>query len=231
MKKNLFTLVLMLTALNAGAQDLEYSFDNATRTAKVTYRMRQLGDGTWERIQGGYHGDIVIPEEVSGYTVTGVGELAFDQCYDVTSVKFPNTMKSIEERAFCGCKILKEVSIPASVDTIYNNAFDGCESLEKVVFEDGENVLKLGVGSSSAESGMFSRNHTLLLSRRSAPAVISISGHFPAAIFRQCSLPMLPIPIIPSLIFCCSIFCTSICVLITRSVQPRPGLSGIIQLL
>ena len=102
MKKNLFTLVLMLTALNAGAQDLEYSFDNATRTAKVTYRMRQLGDGTWERIQGGYHGDIVIPEEVSGYTVTGVGELAFDQCYDVTSVKFPNTMKSIEERAFYG---------------------------------------------------------------------------------------------------------------------------------
>jgi len=156
MKKNLFTLVLTLIAISAGAQGLEYSFDNATRTAKVTYRMKQLGDGTWERIKGGYHGDIVIPEEVSGYTVTGVGELAFDQCDDVTSVKFPNTMKAIEERAFCGCKVLKEVSIPASVDTIYNNAFDGCEALEKVIFEDGENLLKLGVGSSSAESGMFS---------------------------------------------------------------------------
>jgi hypothetical protein len=67
--------------------------------------MKQLGDGTWERIKGGYHGDIVIPEQVSGYTVTGVGELAFDQCDDVPSVQFPKTMKAIEERAFCGCKV------------------------------------------------------------------------------------------------------------------------------
>ena len=155
MKKILFTLALVFAGLSASAQDLEYIYDNTTMTAKVTYRMRQLGDGTWERIQGSYHGDIVIPEQVSGYIVTGVGELAFDQCYDVPSVQFPNTMKAIEERAFCGCKVLKEVIIPASVDTIYNNAFDGCEALEKVVFEDGENLLKLGVGSSSAESGMF----------------------------------------------------------------------------
>lgn len=156
MRKILFTLLLAFTGLSAGAQDLEYAYDDATMTAKVTYRMKQLGDGTWERIKGGYHGDIVIPEKVSGYTVTGIGELAFDQCDDIPSVQFPNTMKTIEERAFCGCKVLKEVIIPASVDTIYNNAFDGCEALERVVFEDGENLLKLGVGSSSAESGMFS---------------------------------------------------------------------------
>ena len=156
MRRSLLLSVATLMAITAGAQGLEYAYDNATMTAKVTYRMKQLGDGTWERIKGGYHGDIVIPEQVSGYTVTGVGELAFDQCDDVPSVQFPKTMKAIEERAFCGCKILKEVIIPASVDTIYNNAFDGCEALEKVVFEDGENLLKLGVGSSSAESGMFS---------------------------------------------------------------------------
>jgi hypothetical protein len=155
MKQILLTLALAFAGLSAGAQVLEYAYDNATMTAKVTYRMKQLGDGTWERIKGGYHGAIVIPEQVSGYTVTGVGELAFDQCDDIPSVQFPQTMKAIEERAFCGCKILKEVVIPASVDTIYNNAFDGCEALEKVVFEDGENLLKLGVGSSSAESGMF----------------------------------------------------------------------------
>lgn len=156
MRKALFIFVAMLSVITAGAQGLEYAYDEATHTAKVTYRVRTLGDGTKERIKGSYHGDIVIPETVSGYTVTGVGELAFDQCDDVPSVKFPNTMKAIEERAFCGCKVLKEVIIPASVDTIYNNAFDGCEALEKVVFEDGENLLKLGVGSSSAESGMFS---------------------------------------------------------------------------
>lgn len=156
MRKALLIFVAMLSVITVGAQGLEYVYDDATHTAKVTYRVRTLGDGTKERIKGSYHGDIVIPETVSGYTVTGVGELAFDQCDNIPSVKFPNTMKAIEERAFCGCKILKEVIIPASVDTIYNNAFDDCQALEKVVFEDGENLLKLGVGSSSAESGMFS---------------------------------------------------------------------------
>ena len=105
MRKTILLFVAMLSVITAGEQGLEYAYDEATHTAKVTYRVRTLGDGTKERIKGSYHGDIVIPETVSGYTVTGVGELAFDQCDDVPSVKFPNTMKAIEERAFCGCKI------------------------------------------------------------------------------------------------------------------------------
>lgn len=139
-----------------GTSGLEYVLDDATKTAKVTYRIKEWGDGTWERIKGGYHGDIVIPETYNGYTVTGINEYAFDQCTDIPSVKLPKTLKQIEYSAFNGCTALKEIIIPASVDTIYNTAFDGCSALEKVVFEDGTNVLKLGVGSSSAESGMFS---------------------------------------------------------------------------
>ena len=138
-----------------GTSGLEYVLDDATKTAKVTYRIKEWGDGTWERIKGGYHGDIVIPETHNGYTVTGIDEYAFDQCTDIPSVKLPKTLKQIEYSAFNGCTALKEIIIPASVDTIYNTAFDGCSALENVVFEDGTNVLKLGVGSSSAESGMF----------------------------------------------------------------------------
>ena len=138
-----------------GTSGLEYVLDDATKTAKVSYRIKMYPDGTWERIRGGYHGDIVIPETYNGYTVTGIREYAFDQCTDIPSVKLPKTLKQIEYSAFNGCTALKELIIPASVDTIYNTAFDGCSALEKVVFEDGTNVLKLGVGSSSAESGMF----------------------------------------------------------------------------
>lgn len=139
-----------------GTSGLEYVLDDATKTAKVSYRIKEYPDGTWERIKGGYNGDIVIPETYNGYTVTGIREYAFDQCTDIPSVKLPKTLKQIEYSAFNGCTALKEIIIPASVDTIYNTAFDGCSALEKVVFEDGTNVLKLGVGSSSAESGMFS---------------------------------------------------------------------------
>ena len=138
-----------------GTSGLEYVLDDATKTAKVSYRIKEYPDGTWERIKGGYNGDIVIPETYNGYTVTGIREYAFDQCTDIPSVKLPKTLKQIEYSAFNGCTALKEIIIPASVDTIYNTAFDGCSALENVVFEDGTNVLKLGVGSSSAESGMF----------------------------------------------------------------------------
>ena len=154
--KRLFTLLFAFVTLAAVAQDLEYVLDDATKTAKVSYRIKMYPDGTWERIKGGYNGDIVIPETYNGYTVTGIREYAFDQCTDIPSVKLPKTLKQIEYSAFNGCTALKEIIIPASVDTIYNTAFDGCSALEKVVFEDGTNVLKLGVGSSSAESGMFS---------------------------------------------------------------------------
>lgn len=154
--KRLFTLLFAFATLTAVAQDLEYILDDATKTAKVTYRIKEWGDGTWERIKGGYHGDIVIPETYNGYTVTGINEYAFDQCTELTSVSFPCTMIFIDHDAFNGCSKLTEIRIPASIDTIAQNAFDGCSALERVVFEDGTNVLKLNVGSSSAESGMFS---------------------------------------------------------------------------
>lgn len=161
MKKIITTFFLAITAMTASAQStddnsLEYVYDEATKTAKVTYRVKVWIDGTTERIKGGYHGDIVIPETHNGFTVTGINEYAFDQCSDILSVSLPSTLKQIEYSAFNGCSALKEIVIPASVDTIYNTAFDGCAALEKVVFEDSKNVLKLGVGSSSAESGMFS---------------------------------------------------------------------------
>lgn len=53
MRRSLLLSVATLMAITAGAQGLEYAYDNATMTAKVTYRMKQLGDGTWERIKGG----------------------------------------------------------------------------------------------------------------------------------------------------------------------------------
>ena len=46
MRKALLIFVAMLSVITVGAQDLEYVYDDATHTAKVTYRVRTLGDGT-----------------------------------------------------------------------------------------------------------------------------------------------------------------------------------------
>jgi hypothetical protein len=68
-------------------------------------------------------GELVIPSEVDGYAVTGIGESAFEECEGITSVTIPAGVTSIDEYAFCGSDIT--IIIPAGVTHIADNAFDG----------------------------------------------------------------------------------------------------------
>ena len=62
-----------------------------------------------------YHGNIVIPETVehegSSYTVTSIESGAFFRCTELTSIKIPQTIKTIGENAFYHCESLKTVDI------------------------------------------------------------------------------------------------------------------------
>lgn len=110
--------------------------------------------------------NIVVPERViiSGktYTVTGIGEEAFNYQRRIKTVTLPNTIKTIGEDAFEGCESLtsinlpdgletigsgafedcafKELSIPSSVTEIESGAFDGCYGLTPglLVYDKGE---------------------------------------------------------------------------------------------
>ena len=54
-----------------------------------------------------YSGDIVIPESItfenSKYSVTSIGDEAFDHCHSLTSVTIPNSVTSIGSAAFSFC--------------------------------------------------------------------------------------------------------------------------------
>ncbi len=99
-------------------------------------------------------GCITIPEIVNGYTVAGIGSYAFDGCFDITEVVFPESIEFINENAFvcCGIKNLslppylktignwafhetaiESVAIPASVQSIGDAAFSLCYQLTSVV--------------------------------------------------------------------------------------------------
>lgn len=118
------------------ASDLYYNI-TADDEVEVTYAVTHFNT---------YTGDVVIPESVTyesnTYTVTAVGNMAFQNCEGaLTSVVVPNTVTSIGELAFASCPHLLTVILPNSVDTLGAMIFDLCSSLTTVRFPEGITVL------------------------------------------------------------------------------------------
>ena len=81
-------------------------------------------------------GDLVIPGELGGYTVTGFGGGLFNDCTELTSVTLPQGITSIGDGMFTNCAALTRVVIPDSVQHIGFRAFAECSSLSDVTIPD-----------------------------------------------------------------------------------------------
>ena len=102
-------------------------------TDGACFVVNELGDGTVEIT--GYAGNsatCVIPDEIDGKKVTKIGENAFRDRTELTSVTIPDSVKYIFDRAFSNCTSLETVTIPNSVTDIYSGAFYNCTSLKEV---------------------------------------------------------------------------------------------------
>lgn len=92
-----------------------------------------------------YAGDVVIPAVVvtEGYefTVTEIGESAFQDCNALTSVVFPETLTWIGMYGFMRCTSLVRVDFPESLMRMAYHAFDACTSLESVDLPDSLTVV------------------------------------------------------------------------------------------
>jgi len=77
-------------------------------------------------------GDVVIPADIEGLPVTGIGRRAFYSCTSLTSVSIPNSVISIGLHAFNSCTSLTSVTIPTSVTSIGNSAFGSCTGLTSI---------------------------------------------------------------------------------------------------
>ena len=63
--------------------------------------------------------DIIIPiQNESGLVVTAIGDNAFSECSNTTSIIIPDTITTIGTRAFYGCTGLTSIHIPSSVTSI-----------------------------------------------------------------------------------------------------------------
>ena len=128
-----FILIMLMSmvGLNTSAHDIEvknadgktiyYNYVGTTELA-VTYRSSSPYSYSNE-----YTGDIVIPESVTysneTYSVTSIGDHAFYDCTELTSITIPNSVTSIGDYAFCGYSRLISITIPNSVTSIGDYAF------------------------------------------------------------------------------------------------------------
>ena len=76
----------------------------------------------------GLNGDVVVPDGVEA-----VGDYAF-YCHSLTSVRFPETLRSIGANAFYYCRGLKNLSIPDGVTSVGAYAFYNCSGLARIAF-------------------------------------------------------------------------------------------------
>jgi len=90
-------------------------------------------------------------------TLTLLGRAAFLNCYRLNGVTIPSSVSTIEMQCFEDCQGLAEIKIPDKVTVLENSVFWGCNSLKKVVFPKNLQSIKLGSFSycSSLESLEF----------------------------------------------------------------------------
>jgi hypothetical protein len=71
---------------------------------------------------------------------------AFNDCWKLGNVTFPDTLTEIGYRAFMDCASLTEITLPGSLISA-GNAFTNCTGLKKAVLSDG--IKEVGYGSFS----------------------------------------------------------------------------------
>ena len=77
-------------------------------------------------------------------TVATIGSLAFNFCFGLNSATISNGVASIGDSAFNYCSNLTRVAIPDSVTNIAADAFSNCENLTRVTIGNG--VMYVGIG-------------------------------------------------------------------------------------
>ena len=131
--KRLFRLGAVAQTLIDG---IYYNLDVDNLTAEVT----STPDGVAE-----YSGSISIPESVTyegvEYSVTSIGERAFDGCSGLTSLTIPNSVTTISDYAFKSCFGLTSLTIPNSVTVISNYAFKSCSGLTSITIPNSVTAI------------------------------------------------------------------------------------------
>lgn len=91
--------------------------------------------------------NVVIPEQIEGRTIVGIGASAFATKSNIATISFPDTITYIADFAFVDCDYLIKLDLPKGLTTIGMGAFRSCDSLMEVSFPNA--LLSIGEGAFS----------------------------------------------------------------------------------
>lgn len=139
----LLAAICHISVLFANIQigDLCYNLDLETKTAEVIH-CANCSSSNWSTSITTANIPASVTYNGVTYRVTSIGNGAFKDCTNLTSVNIPNSITSIGHCAFCDCTSMESIKIPNSVTSIGTIAFSGCSSLTSMTIPNS--VYKLG---------------------------------------------------------------------------------------
>lgn len=138
----------------SGSATLDVSFmAGSSKNTLKTVKIEKgvIGDSAFNNCK-----DLTTVELGDG--VTSIGRNAFLKCEALTSINIGSNVETIESYAFSGCTALEEVTIPAA--QVKSGAFSRATALKKVTF--GNDVTNIAAGVFNG-SGMKANNGQLYL--------------------------------------------------------------------
>lgn len=156
MKKKIISIILAATVVfselpYAGANDLFNKADiayasttvkkNIKNNGTIKYVIEKEGIVVKGCVDKGIK-TLTIPEKINGHKVVAIDESAFEDCYRLTKVTLPDSIKRIEKCAFMDCFRMKQINLPKKLVSIAEMAFYGCDSLQNVTFP--QSLKKIG---------------------------------------------------------------------------------------
>ena len=80
------------------------------------------------------HGEITTIKFEDDSQLVNIHDYAFYNCFSLTTIHFPNSLRSIGPCAFQSCSSLTTITFPQSITDIGDNAFEGCTTITSIIF-------------------------------------------------------------------------------------------------